>query len=93
LAENGKDVKKRDMVTVKPKVLKCLVLGDSIVRNVGAGKSDMRVECFPVIRTDQLARVIENGDLGCSDSYFMWRQTTSEDIETSTTLWEKCMIW
>jgi hypothetical protein len=26
----------------------------------------MRVECFPGIRTDQLRRVIENLDLGCS---------------------------
>ena len=67
MAENGNDVEKRDTVTVKPRREKCLVLGDSIVRNVGADKSDMRVECFPGIRTDQLRRVIQNRDLGCSD--------------------------
>ena len=35
LMENGKDVGKEDTVTVEPVVEKCLVLGDSIVRNVG----------------------------------------------------------
>ena len=35
-------------------------MGDSIVRNVGAGKANMRVECFPSIRSDQLRRVVEN---------------------------------
>jgi len=52
---------------------KCLVLGDSIVTNVGAGKSNMRVECFPGIRSDQLLRVVEyrateKRDLGNPDA-------------------------
>jgi len=51
----------------KPRRERCLVLGDSIVRIVGAEKSDMRVECFPGIRSDQLRRVI-NKDLGCTDA-------------------------
>ena len=59
LAVNGNDVEKRDTVTARPRREKCLVLGDSIVRNVGADKSDMRVECFPGIRADQLRRVIQ----------------------------------
>jgi hypothetical protein len=54
LTENGKNVGKEDTVTVKPVVEKCLLLSDSIVRNIGAGKSDMRIECFPGIRVDQL---------------------------------------
>jgi predicted RNA-binding Zn-ribbon protein involved in translation (DUF1610 family) len=66
--ENGKNVGKGDTVTVKPVGEKCLVLGGSIVRNVGAGKSDMRIECFPGIRVDQLQRVVENRDLGHSDT-------------------------
>ena len=37
LMENGKNVGKGDTVTVKLVGKKCLVLGDSIVRNVGAG--------------------------------------------------------
>jgi len=36
------------------------VLGDSIIRNVGNECSDMKVECFPRIRTEQLHRFIEN---------------------------------
>jgi hypothetical protein len=66
--ENGKNVGKGDTVTVKPVGEKCLVLGDSSVRNVGAGKSDMRIECFPGIGVDQLQRVMENRDLGHSDT-------------------------
>ena len=56
------------MVTVKPVGEKCLVLGDSIVRSVGAENSNIRVECFPGIRADQLRRVIENRDLGKSNA-------------------------
>ena len=49
-------------------VEKCLVLGDSIVRNVGVEKPNMRVECFPVIRADQLCRLMENRNLRHSDT-------------------------
>jgi len=68
LTENGKNVEKGDSVTVKPVGEKCLVLGDSIVRKTGAGKSDMTIECFPGIRVDQLQRVMENRDLEYSDA-------------------------
>jgi len=46
----------------------CLVLGNSTVRNVGDAKPNMRVECFPAIRADQLRRVMENRDLGSADT-------------------------
>jgi hypothetical protein len=46
LTEYGKDVGKRDTVTVKPGGEKCLVLGDSIIRNVEAEKSNMRSSVF-----------------------------------------------
>ena len=36
LKENGKDVGKRETMTVQPGGEKCLVSGDSIIRNVGA---------------------------------------------------------
>jgi hypothetical protein len=68
LTESGKDVGKGDIATVKPVVEKYLVLGDSIVRNVGAEKPNMRVGCFPGIRADQLLRVMENRNLGYSDT-------------------------
>ena len=70
LSESGKDVGKEDMVTLKPVGEKCLVLLHSMVRNDGAEKSNMRVQCFPGIRAraDQLRRVMENRDLGYSDA-------------------------
>jgi hypothetical protein len=75
LTENGKNVGKGNTVTVKPVGEKCLVLGDSIVRNFGAGKSDMRIECFPGIRVDQLRRVMENITLGNSDAVLIHEGT------------------
>jgi hypothetical protein len=44
----------------------CLVLGDSIIRNVES--EYVRVQCFPGIRTEQLQRVMENRDLGRPDT-------------------------
>ena len=60
MKENVKYIGNRDMVTVRSGGEKCLLLGDSIVRNVGAENSNMRVVCFPGIRPDQLRRVMEN---------------------------------
>ena len=39
-----------DTMPTKQNVTKCMVVGDSIVRNVGAEHSDMKVECFPWIK-------------------------------------------
>jgi hypothetical protein len=47
---------------------KCVVVGDSILRNVGAEHADMMVEYFPGIKTDQLHRVIEKKDLGSPET-------------------------
>ena len=47
----------------KQKITKCMVVGDSIVRNVGAHHADMKVEYFPGIKTKQLHRVLERRDL------------------------------
>jgi hypothetical protein len=38
---------------------KCVVVGDSMLRNVGAELEDMTVESLPGIKTKQLHRVIE----------------------------------
>jgi hypothetical protein len=53
LATAGREIGRRDTVLGDCKVGKCLVLGDSIIRNVGTQCSDMKVECFPGIRTEQ----------------------------------------
>ena len=45
----------------------CLLFGESIIWNVGTECSDMKVECFLGIRTEQLHRVIEYRDLESPD--------------------------
>jgi len=55
---------KRNPVPVKDKDSKCMVVGDSMVRNVGADQADIRVECFPGIKTEQLHNVMEKADMG-----------------------------
>jgi len=60
------------------------VLGDSIVRNVGAETPNMRVNCFPGIRADQLRRVMENTDLGYSDAVLI--HVGTNDIRRSRNL-------
>ena len=45
---------KRDTVSAKQTVAKCIVVGDSTLRNFGAERADMMAECFPGIKTEQL---------------------------------------
>jgi hypothetical protein len=42
---------------------KCLVMRDSVMRNVGTECRNMVVKCFQGIRTDQVHRVVKNRDL------------------------------
>ena len=49
----------RDTMPTKQKVTKCMVVGGSIMRNVGAEHAYMKVECFPGIKTEELHRVME----------------------------------
>jgi hypothetical protein len=51
LAAAGREVGRSDTVPGHPKGGEFLVLGDSIIRNVGTECPDMKVECFPGIRT------------------------------------------
>ena len=59
---------KRDTVPAKQKTAKCMVVGDTIVRSVGAEHADVMVECFLGIKTEQLQRVIEKTDLGSPET-------------------------
>jgi hypothetical protein len=58
---------KRDTVTAKQKSAKCMVAGDSVVRGAGAEHTDMIVECFPGVRTEELHKVIDKRDIGSPD--------------------------
>jgi len=55
---------KSDSVHAKQKVAKCMLVGDLMFHNVTAQYSDMMVECFQRIKTEQLQRVIETRHLG-----------------------------
>ena len=57
-------VGKMEPVPAKDSSAKCIVVGDSMIRNVGADQEEISVECFPGIKTDQLHKVMENTDLG-----------------------------
>jgi len=71
-------------MTTKQKVKKCLVVGDSIVRNVGAERADMKVECFPGIKTEQLHRVMEKRNLVEPDTVII--QVGTNDLKTKRNL-------
>ena len=60
----GREVGRRDTGPGHVKGGECVVLDDSIIRNVGTECSEMKVECFPCITSEQLYRVIKNRDLG-----------------------------
>jgi hypothetical protein len=64
----ARKVGRRDTVPGDRKSGEGLVLGDSMIQNVGTECSDMKVECFPSTRTEQLHRVIKNRDLGSPDT-------------------------
>jgi len=68
LAAAGREVGRHDTVLGHLKDGECLVLGDSIIQNVGTECPYIKVECFPGIRTEQLQRVIERKELGGPDS-------------------------
>ena len=63
---------------------KCMVVGDSVVGKVGAEHSDMMVECFPGIKTEQLHRVIEKRDLGSSETVVI--DVGTNDLRTTGNL-------
>jgi hypothetical protein len=75
---------KIDTVSTKQKVTKCMVVGDSILRNVGAEHADMMVECFPGIKNEQLHRVTEKRDLGSPETVII--HVGTNDLRTARNL-------
>jgi len=68
VAATGNEIGRQDTVKEQHEGEQCLVVGDSIIRNVGTGENNMKAECFPGIRTEQLHRVLDNRDLGTPDT-------------------------
>jgi len=65
---SGSEIGRQDMVKEQHEGEQCSVVGDTIIRNVGTGQNNMKAECFPGIRTEQLHRVLDNRDLGIPDT-------------------------
>ena len=57
----------RDTMPKKQKAEKCVVIGDLLVRNVRVDHAEMKVDCFPGIKTEQLRRVMERMDLASAE--------------------------
>ena len=75
---------KRDTMPTKQMVTKCMVIGDSIVRNVGSDHADMKVQCFPEIKTEQLHRVMEKRDLVSPETLII--HVGTNDLRTTRNL-------
>ena len=60
------------------------MVGDSILRTVGAEHADMKVECFRGIKTEQLHRAIEKKDLGSPETVII--RVGTNDMRTTRNL-------
>jgi len=67
VAVTGNEIGRHDTVQGHHEGEQCLVVGDSIIRNVITGQNNTKAYCFPGIRTQQLHRVLDNRDLGTPD--------------------------
>jgi len=74
----------RDTMPTKQNFTKCMVVGDSVVRNVGAEHAYMKVECFPGIKTEQLHRMMEKRDLVSPETVIIHEGTN--DLRTTRNL-------
>jgi hypothetical protein len=61
-----------------------MVVGDSVVRCVGAEHTEMMVECFPGIKTEQLHKVIDQRDLGSPETVII--HVGTNDLRTTKNL-------
>jgi hypothetical protein len=77
---------KRDTAPAKEKSAKCMVVGDSVVRGVGAEHTDMSVKCFLGIRTEQLHKVIDKSDTGSPETVIIHVRTNDLRITTNLDL-------
>ena len=68
LAGTGNDNGRQDTVQNNHKVKQCLVVGDSIIRNVETGQNNMKAACFPGVTAEQLHRVLDSRDLRTPDT-------------------------
>jgi hypothetical protein len=77
----GCEASRRDAVRKQCEEADCLVLRDSIIRNVES--EHVRVQFFPGIRTEQLQRVIENLDYVMGDVYALVKKAKTKFPQAS----------
>jgi len=68
----------------KHKVAKCMAVGDLMLHNFGAERTDKMVQCFQGIKTEQLHRVEGKRDLGSAESVII--HMGSNDLRTTKKL-------
>ena len=66
------------------KIAKCVVVGYSVMRNMGAEHADMMAEYFLGIKTEQLHIVMEKTDLGSPETVII--HTGTNDLRTTRNL-------
>ena len=55
-------------MSAKRKLTNSMVVGDSTLRNIEPEHANMKVECFPGIKTEHLNRVIAKRDMGSPET-------------------------
>lgn len=84
LSATGNEIGRQDDVQVQHECEQCLVVGDSIVKNVGTGQNSMMVECFPGTRTEQLHRVLDDRYPGTTGTVVI--HVGTDDLKRSVNL-------
>jgi hypothetical protein len=64
---------KRNAMPAKPRFTKCMVFGDSLLRNTVAKYAVMNVDCFPGIKTEKIHRVVEKKEPGNPETVIILR--------------------
>jgi hypothetical protein len=80
MAGNGE----RDTMPTRKNITKCMVVGDSVVRNFGVDHANMKAEWFPGIKTEQLHRVLEKRDLVSPETLII--HVGTNDLKTTRNL-------
>jgi hypothetical protein len=79
----GNKIGRHDTVQEHHEGKQSLVVGD-LIRYVGTGQNNMKAECFPGIRMEQLHRVLDNRDLETPDTVII--HVGTNDLKQSVNL-------
>jgi hypothetical protein len=86
----GSEVTRCDTVQRHHEGEKCLVMGDSVILNVGTERRNMVVECFPGVTIDQMRRAVDNRDLWHSTPKIKKRNTVDIFVISNVIMKQWC---